>query len=90
MLLGRGMFENSNMDAAVNAAATEANYLAILGDWNQYVIADRVGSTVEIVQHLVGDNGRPTGERGMWLWGRVGANAVVTSAFRMLNVATTA
>lgn len=90
MLLGRGMFENSNMDAAVNAAASEANYLALLGDWNQYVIADRVGSTVEIVQHLVGENGRPTGERGMWLWGRVGANAVVPSAFRMLNVATTA
>ncbi|WP_051997293.1 phage major capsid family protein [Gordonia paraffinivorans] len=78
------------MDGAINPSATESNRVVVYGDWSQYVIADRIGTTVEIVPHLVGGNGRPTGQRGLWVWGRVGADSVNDSAFRVLNVATTA
>ncbi|MGW6120212.1 phage major capsid protein [Nocardia sp. NPDC055165] len=90
MLLGRPVFENSNMDGVLNAAATESNYNLLYGDFSQFVIVDRVGSTVEIVQHLVGDNRRPTGQRGMVLWYRTGSDVLVPNAFRLLNIATTA
>lgn len=87
-LLGRSVFEVSNMDAAFNTAATEANYILALGDWSQMVIADRVGTTVELVSHLFGQNRRPTGQRGFFAWFRTGSDVLVNNAFRILNVAT--
>lgn len=89
-LLGRPIHENSVMDSALNAAATEANYLAIYGDFSQYVVTMRVGAQVELIPHLVGANRRPTGQRGAWLWGRYGADSIIDGAFAMLNVPTTA
>ncbi|MDO3403428.1 phage major capsid protein [Mycolicibacterium neoaurum] len=89
-LLGRTAYENSNQDGTYDAAATANNYLLLYGDFNNFVIADRVGSTLELVPHLVGANRRPTGQRGALLWFRTGSNVVVPQAFRLLNVATTA
>lgn len=88
VLLGRMMYENSNMDGVINAAATEANYLLLYGDFNNYVITDRIGSRIEFIANLVGENQRPTGQRGAFLWARVGADSLVDNAFRVLNVAT--
>ncbi|WP_264992882.1 phage major capsid protein [Mycobacterium montefiorense] len=90
ILLGRTAYENSNMDGAFDAAATANNYLLAYGDFANFVIVDRVGSTLELVPHLVGSNRRPTGQRGALLWFRTGSNVVVPQAFRLLNVATTA
>jgi hypothetical protein len=36
-----------------------------------YVIADRIGSTLELIPILFGNNSRPTGQGGAFLWGRV-------------------
>jgi len=83
-LLGRNALELSNM-----AATTTTGSKALLyGDFKSgYVIVDRLGSTLELVPHLVGANRRPTGQRGALLWYRVGADVVVANAFRMLNIA---
>ncbi|MEU0393816.1 phage major capsid protein [Streptomyces sp. NPDC006208] len=89
-LLGRPALEAEDMDGTFDAAATANNYLAVYGDFSNYVIADRVGMTVEFIPHLVGANQRPTGQRGWYAYYRVGADSVNDSAFRMLNVATTA
>ncbi|MGB3356040.1 MAG: phage major capsid protein [Mycobacterium sp.] len=89
-LLGRRVFEISTMDGVVNAAATEANYLIALGDWSRFVIADRVGTRVEIVSHLVGANRRPTGQRGFYAWFRTGSGVLTPNSFRLLNVPTAA
>ncbi len=89
-LLGRRMNELSNMDGVINPAATESNYVAVYGDFSQFVIVDRIGTTLELVPHLVGANRRPTGQRGALLWFRTGSDVVVPNAFRLLNVATTA
>lgn len=82
-LLGHPRYESSAMDGVINAAAT--NFILVLGDFRNYVIADRLGTTVEFVPHLVGTNHRPTGQRGWYAWFRAGADSVNDAAFRMLN-----
>ncbi|MEU4133651.1 phage major capsid protein [Streptomyces wuyuanensis] len=89
-LLGRPALEAEDMDGTFDAAATANNYLAVYGDFQHYVIADRVGMTVEFIPHLVGANQRPTGQRGWYAYYRVGADSVLDGAFRLLNVATAA
>ncbi len=89
-LLGRGVFEVSEMDSAIDAGATESNYMLALGDWSQFLIADRLGTRVEVVQHLVGANRRPTGQRGFYAYFRCGSDVLVPEAFRLLDVPTTA
>lgn len=90
-LLGRTMHENSCMHGIPNPAVTAANVPLIYGDYsNGYVIVDRIGSTLELVPHLFGANGRPTGQRGALLWFRTGADIVNANAFRYLSVPTTA
>lgn len=82
-LLGRNAYESENMDGAITAA--QSNYVLIYGDFSNYVIADRVGMTVEFIPHLVGTNRRPTGQRGWYAFYRVGADSVNDGAFRMLD-----
>ncbi|MCX4622788.1 phage major capsid protein [Streptomyces albogriseolus] len=87
-LLGRPALEAEDMDASFDPAAAGDNHLVVYGDFSNYVIADRVGMTVEFIPHLVGANRRPTGQRGWYAYYRVGADSVNDAAFRMLNVAT--
>jgi HK97 family phage major capsid protein len=90
-LIGKPWFENSNMDGAINAAVTANNYVLIYGDVARgFFIVDRVGSSLETVQHVLGANGRPTGQRGALLWFRTGSEVVVPQALRLLDVPTTA
>jgi HK97 family phage major capsid protein len=72
------------MDSTVTAAAD--NYLLAYGDFENYVIADRIGTTIEFIPHLFGTNRRPTGQRGWYAHFRVGADSVNDAAFRLLNV----
>lgn len=86
-LLGRPLNELSNMDGSVTADVN--NYLAVYGDWSQFVIVDRIGTTLELIPNLMGANQRPTGQRGALLWFRTGSDVLVPNAFRMLNVVET-
>jgi HK97 family phage major capsid protein len=91
MLAGKPWFELSNMAATINPAATANNYLLVYGDVRAgFVIADRIGSTLELIPNLVGANRRPTGERGALLWFRTGSEVVVPEALRLLDMPTTA
>lgn len=81
-LLGRPVGEASNMNGSL-AAGTNA---LIYGDWNQFVISQRIGTSVEFVPVVFGPNQRPTGQRGLWAWSRWGSDCINTSAFRMLKV----
>ena len=82
-LLGRKANELSNMDGTIGGGAGNDSIL-LYGDFSNYVITQRVGSSVELLPHLVGTNRRPTGQRGIWLWARYGADSVNDAAFRML------
>jgi HK97 family phage major capsid protein len=83
-LLNRNAHECSNMDSVINAG--QENYVLVVGDWSNYVVVDRFPSTLELIPNLFGANRRPTGQRGMFLWARVGGNVVVPNAFRLLDV----
>ena len=89
-LLGYPALEAEDMDGTFDDTATADNYLMVFGDLSNYVIADRIGMTVEFLPHLVGTNRRPTGQRGWYAWYRVGADSVNDAGMRLLNVATTA
>ncbi|OBK09011.1 phage major capsid protein [Mycolicibacterium conceptionense] len=89
-LLGRPVGEAEAMDATWNPAATADNFVAIFGNFQHYVIADRVGTTVEFIPHLFGANRRPNGSRGWYAYTRMGAGITNVNAFKVLNIATTA
>ncbi|WP_293308872.1 phage major capsid protein [Mycolicibacterium sp.] len=90
-LLGRPVGEAEAMDGSINAAATADNFVLLFGDFSNYVIADRIGMTVEFIPHLFATgNNRPSGQRGWFAYYRVGANVVDPGAFKLLNIATTA
>jgi HK97 family phage major capsid protein len=79
-LLGRPVHEASDMDNTIAAGKN----LAIYGDFSNFVVTQRVGSSVELIPHLFGANRRPTGQRGLWMWARYGADSINDAAFRML------
>ena len=78
--------ENSNMDGTLSAAA--ADYTVLSGDFNQYAIVDRIGTTIEVIPHLLGPNRRPTAERGFYMHFRTGGDALIADAFRLTNHST--
>jgi HK97 family phage major capsid protein len=80
-LLGRPAHELSNLNG--NVAAGQP--LGVYGDFQNYVISQRVGSSVELIPHLFGANRRPTGQRGVWMWARYGADSINDAAFRLLT-----
>ena len=85
LLLGRPLYEASALDGTINAAAE--NYMLIAGNFDRHHIIERIGMTVELVPHLFATgNNRPSGQRGLYCYWRVGAGYVDTGAFGMLNV----
>jgi HK97 family phage major capsid protein len=90
-LLGKRWHENSNLDGTINAAATANNYVAIYGDIAKaFYIVDRVGTTIDLIPNLMGANGRPTGQKGAFLYFRTGSEVVNPAAAVLLDVPTTA
>lgn len=79
----RPLVEDSTLGTVGDASGASVAY----GDFERgYVFATGVGSRVELVQHVMGANGRPTGQRGLWLWATVGGNVVVPDAIKLLGV----
>jgi HK97 family phage major capsid protein len=89
-LLTKPWYEASDMDGALNPAVTANNYVLVCGDLRQgYITVDGVGSVAEIY-NVTGANGRPTGDSGLIVWSRHGAEVVNIDAFRLLDIPTTA
>jgi HK97 family phage major capsid protein len=61
-IYGWEIVENSSMDSSLTGAA--ADYLLLSGDFSQYAIVDRLGTSIVPVPVVVGANFRPTGSRG--------------------------
>ncbi|QRZ05897.1 phage major capsid protein [Mycolicibacterium austroafricanum] len=88
-LLGRPVGEAEAMDGTWDTSATADNFVTIFGNFQNYVIADRVGMTVEFIPHLFATgNNRPNGTRGWYAYTRMGADSVNDNAFRILNLET--
>ena len=82
-LLGRPAYEASDMTGTIT---TDAQVL-VFGDFQNYVVADRIGTTIEFIPHLFATgNNRPSGQRGWYAYYRVGAESVNDGAFSMLKL----
>lgn len=84
-LLGRPLYENPDMDSDSGTGGKE---IAVFGDFSNYVIAEGIGTLVEIIPHVFGGNGRPIGARGVFAKTRIGADSVNDGAFGLLQVRT--
>ena len=61
-------------------------HLAVVGDFSNFLIVQRAGMTVELVNHLFDvSTGRPTGQRGWLAYARHGFDAVAPNAFRLIG-----
>ena len=82
-LLGKSLREWSSMATG----ATTGTKIALYADFRAgFYIADRIGSSVEIVPHLFGaTNHRPVGMRGLFYYWRSGSVCAVPNAFRYLE-----
>jgi HK97 family phage major capsid protein len=79
-LLGKPAYEAS----AMNAGLTTGNLILCVGDFNYYLIVDRVGMSVEVVQNLFSTvNLRPTGQRGLLAFWRNTGKVLSAAAFRV-------
>jgi len=68
---------------------TTGQLIGVVGDYSRYFkIVDRVGLTIEVVQHLQdATTGFPTGQRALFAYWRVGAKVLNAAAFRTLKLA---
>lgn len=82
-LLGRPVHELSNMDGTLGSGAGNDAVL-LYGDFQNFVVSQRIGGAVELIPHLFGANRRPTGQRGMYAYARYGSDSVNDAAFRLL------
>lgn len=89
-LLGRPVVESD--EAPSTATTTARDNEIVLGDFSNYVIADKPGSTVmRFIPDLVGaTNARPIAASGWHMFWRTGADSVNDVAFRLLQDKTSA
>lgn len=80
-LLGSPTVSSSDVPSAV----TSGTHIAILGDFKQFVIYDRIGVNVEFIANVVDGSGIPTGQRGLVAYKRVGSDVTDVDAFRLLK-----
>jgi HK97 family phage major capsid protein len=82
-ILGRPVYEASGFPDF--SGTTGVANIMVVGDFRNYVIFDRVGTRVETIQNVVDGSGVPTGQRGLVMWFRTGADSVNDNAFRLLR-----
>lgn len=82
-LFGKPVYEASGQSGAL----TTGQLIGVFGDFSYFKIVDRVGLTIERVDHLLGSNRRPSGQRGLFAYWRVGSDVLSASAFKVLKLA---
>lgn len=83
VLKGRPVYESPY--APTFTGTTGASSIAVIGDFRNFVVAQRAGMSVEFVPHVFDTTtGTPNGQRGWYAWARVGSDSVNDNAFRML------
>lgn len=83
VLFGKAVYENAYMS---DLTGTTGASLAVVGDFQNYLIARRGGMSVELVPLLLDvTNNRPTGQRGWFAYARIGGGVVNNAGFKLLN-----
>jgi HK97 family phage major capsid protein len=79
-LIGYPAYEASGM-----ADSVAGEDILVLGDFNNFLIADRIGLTIEVVQHVFGSHQRPTNQRGVYAYWMNNTLILTDNAFRKLR-----
>ena len=83
LILRKAALEHSQMPSAYASGASVLCY----GDFTQFVIADRIGMSVELIPHLFGTaRNMPTGQRGLFAYWRTTSKVLAWNAFRTLKL----
>jgi HK97 family phage major capsid protein len=82
-LVGYNAYEASSMASEV----TSDDDFLLFGDFQQFIIVDRVGMSIELIPHMFDGSGNPTGTRGIWAMWRNSSAILVDNAFRLLTSA---
>lgn len=86
MTNGRELFDLPVVrSSTMLSATTSGNHIAVLGDFSQYIVYDRLGVNVEFIPNVVDGSGIPTGQRGLVAYKRVGGDVSDVNAFRLLK-----
>ena len=71
----------------MNSGTAAAQKVAVYRDFaSGYTLVDRVGMSVEVVQHVLGASRRPVGARGLYAYGRSGGTVTNPAALRWLEI----
>jgi len=83
-LFGKQVYESPYMPDTTTSTAANSG-LAVVGDFNNYLIARRGGMSVELIPHLFSTTTNlPSGTRGWFAYSRIGGGVVNTTGFRLL------
>lgn len=82
---GYPKYELSTMSTSIGTGSL----IMLQGDFQQFLIVDRVGMGIELVPHVLGSNRRPTGERGVYALWFNNSKILVDNAFRLLRIKST-
>ncbi len=83
-LIGYKTALNNAMDSTVVSGSNDD--VLLLGDLKQYVIVDRVGTSIMYNPLVIGSNQRPTGQAGWFAFKRTGADVLTSNAFKLLRL----
>ena len=83
-LIGYQALENNSFDSTIVSGSND--YVLLLGDFQQYLVADRVGTVLMYEPMIYGANRLPTGQAGWYAHKRVGANVLTSNAFKLLRI----
>jgi HK97 family phage major capsid protein len=72
--------------SSAQSTVTQSKYILLFGDFNYYVVADRIGMFAKPIPDIPGAEGRPTGQSGLYFWWRTGAKVMTKKAFSKLKV----
>lgn len=85
VLFNKAVYESPYMpDTTTSTSATEG--YAVVGDWDNFVVARRGGMSIELVPHIVDvTSNMPTGQRAWFAYARIGSDSVNDLGFRLLT-----
>jgi HK97 family phage major capsid protein len=88
-LFGKSYPVNDWMDDFVTGTGNQN--LAIVGNFQQFVVVQRAGMNIEAIPHIFQQQtagtgmALPTGKRAFFAWARIGSDSVDDSSFRLLK-----
>ncbi len=79
-------YTSGMMTSTLSASTASSDLLLVVGDFSNFVIADRIGAFVVPNPVVLGSNRRPTGEAGLAYWWRTSSKLINPDAARVLVV----